>query len=295
MEYSKAFVYLHNALGKYKEIREYIPQVEVLCYLGKCKLRASQFDDSIFFYTQAVTYAEEYELQDNYFIASHALATVYGQMKEYDKCLEVLNNNIISKKNTADKLILVNAEVMRANVLLYTDKNHEAGKAFFEIIPEVQAIDKSLLGLVYNNIAEYYYKIANYEKALFYISEAQRNKLETNKKFLSSTLGLKGKILHAQGMREESILLYELAIDLAEQYSRFDMLVDNYKELVTILEEKNDLERIDQKMNYMIASLEANNVEEGIQYALHKLLQIATTQKDSDKAMKLLHQLERFL
>ncbi|QAA34361.1 helix-turn-helix transcriptional regulator [Clostridium manihotivorum] len=295
MEYSKAFIYLHNALGKYKEIREFIPQVEVLCYLGKCKLRANQFDDSIFFYKQAVAYAEEYKVQDNYYIASHALATVYGQIKEYDKCLEVLNNNIISKKDKADKLVLVNAEVMRATILLDTDKNHEAGKAFFEVIPEVGAVDKSLLGLVYNNIAEYYYKIENYKKALFYISEAQKHKLETNKKFLSSTLGLKGKILHAQGMREESILLYELAIDLAEQYSRFDMLVDNYKELVKILEEKNDLERIEQKMNYMIASLEANNVEEGIQYALHKLLQIATTQKESDKAMKLLHRLESFL
>ncbi|WP_206871340.1 tetratricopeptide repeat protein [Clostridium zeae] len=294
-EYFQAFSNLHSALGKYKEIRSYVPQIEILCYLGNCKLRSNQFEDSIFFYKQAVAYAEEFGVQNNYFIASQSLATVYGQMKKYDECLAVLDNNIINHKVKADQLVLVNAKLMKATVLLYTNKDHEAGKAFFEIIPEVRTCDPSLLGLIYNNIAEYYYKVENYEKALLYISEAQKHKLATNKEFLSSTLALKGKILLAQGMREESILLHELAIDLADQYRRFDMLVDNYKNLVKILEENKEFKRIEQKMEYMITTLEENNVEDGIQYALYKLMEIATVQNDSDKALKLLHRLEHFL
>ncbi|WP_160680805.1 helix-turn-helix transcriptional regulator [Clostridium sp. C8-1-8] len=291
-EYVKSFINFHNALGKYKEIRAYVPQIEVLCYLGNCKLRCNQFDDSIFFYKEAIKYAEEHERQRFYFIASHSLATIYGQIKKYDKCLEVLENNILKNEDKVDKVILVNAKLMKANVFLATERNHEAAKGYFDIVEEVKVLDPSLLGLIYNNIAEYYYKIENYEKALVYVTEAQKHKLATNKEFLSSTLGLKGKILLGQGMREESILLYELAIDMAEQYRRFDMLVENYRELMKILEDNNDTDKMETKLNSMIETLEINKIEDGIQYALVKLMEVATLKNQNEKAMQLSHRLE---
>jgi tetratricopeptide (TPR) repeat protein len=294
-EYVDSFINFHSALGKYKEIREYVTQIEVLCYLGNCKLRCNQFDDSIFFYKEAISYAEEHERQRDYFIASHSLATVYGQTKKYDKCIEVLDNNILKNEDKVDKVILVNSKLMKANIFLSTERNHDAAKECFDIVEEAKLSNPSLVGLIYNNIAEYYYKIKNYEKALVYVTEAQKHKLATNKEFLSSTLGLKGKILLAQGMREESILLYELAIDMAEQYRRFDMLVENYKELMKILESNNDTERMETKLNCMIETLEMNKIQDGTQYALVKLIEVATSKNQNEKAMQLSHRLECFV
>ncbi|GFZ32074.1 hypothetical protein CSC2_26000 [Clostridium zeae] len=294
-DYSKAFIDLNNALGKYKELRMYKQQPQVYNSLGYCKIMRSDYEEAVFFYSQGSCYAMEVDDQLAYFKANHSLAVAYGHMKEYDKCLKIIEENILVNKDKAYEVYINNAKLMRGNVFLETGKLDEAIKEYLELVDIVRNKDEVVLGLLYQSIADYYYEVEDYKNSLHYISEAQRIKIKINKEALPSTLGGKGKILFKQGIYDESIMLFELAIDMAEEYKNFHTLVELYRELVKVLEYKNDYNTIKEKMNRLRMTLEDNGKQDGQGYVIYKLAQVAAIEGERNESLELLNKLEEFV
>jgi tetratricopeptide (TPR) repeat protein len=290
--YMLAFENLNNALGKYKELRNGKAQAEVYCNLGYCKTKKTDYEDAIFYYKKAIYYAKEEDDNLIFFKASHSLALAYGSLGENEKCLEIIENNILNNSVQPEEHFLYNAKLMRANIYDATGKLDEAAKEFFEIVEIVRYKDEPTLGLLYTNIASYYYKTGNYDKSLRYISESQRIKTKVNKELLSSTLILKAKVVFAQGLYDEGIMLLGLAIDLAQQYKRFDNLQEAYRELVKVLETNKDWERLKESATEFLSICEDNELQDGKRYAIYKLAEVTAIQGNSDESINLLHRLD---
>ncbi|WP_160679306.1 helix-turn-helix transcriptional regulator [Clostridium sp. C8-1-8] len=294
-DYNNAYIYLNNSLGMYKELRLYTEQPDIYKKLGACKIAKGDYEDALFFFNQAIAYAEKVNDIEIFIKASHDLAIAYAGLKQFNKCLDTLEKNILRNKLASDHALFNSAKFIKANILFENGSQSEAVKEYFELAEKIRASDEVTLGVIYNNIAEYYYNITDYSKSLNYISEAQRVKMKSNKRSLSSTLALKSKVLLAQGYYDESLLLIELAIDMAEQYMTFNILIDNYKYLVKILEIRKDYGKIKEKMNRLLITSKDYNLESGKSYSIFKLAEVASLEGNREDSITLLHELESYL
>jgi tetratricopeptide (TPR) repeat protein len=294
-DYIRAFANLSNALGKYKELRDDTSQIEVYLLMGRCKNRRCEYDDAIYYLNKGLSYAEMLEDRKSYLEISNYLAIAYGQSKDYDNCLSVLENNILKNEDTANEQLVLNAEVMKANVYYDTGREVEAVALYFKLMDKIGKANESMLGLLCNNVAEYFYKTENYKDALMYIKKAQQIKSKYNKAALPITLNTKAKIFFNQKYYDESIMLFELSIGLAQEYKQYDMLFESYQDLVTLCEEINDKKKINVYMNEFLSILEENQLEIGKTFALCKLAQVSIKQGDCDTSISLLNQLEELV
>jgi ATP/maltotriose-dependent transcriptional regulator MalT len=235
------------------------------------------------------------EDRKSYLEISNYLAIAYGQSKDYDNCLSVLENNILKNEDTANEQLVLNAEVMKANVYYDTGREVEAVALYFKLMDKIGKANESMLGLLCNNVAEYFYKTENYKDALMYIKKAQQIKSKYNKAALPITLNTKAKIFFNQKYYDESIMLFELSIGLAQEYKQYDMLFESYQDLVTLCEEINDKKKINVYMNEFLSILEENQLEIGKTFALCKLAQVSIKQGDCDTSISLLNQLEELV
>ncbi|WP_160672504.1 tetratricopeptide repeat protein [Clostridium sp. C8-1-8] len=244
-DYYNGFIKYTDALGKYKELKDEDEQAYIYKQLGLCKLKRSIYDEAVYYFSQAVAYSYKNEkLKETFFWGNHDLALVYVQTKEYDKCLEVLDKSILDKSNNAPVSFVRNARLIKANVLKSLKNYKEAIDEYFTLVNEIADSDDILLSYLYNNIGEYYYEIEKYDKSLEYISKAQLLKNKVDKKTLANTLNTKGRVLYKLGYIEESIMVFQLAIDIAEEFQQFNMMYENYRDIISIYEKMKDYNKI---------------------------------------------------
>ncbi|GFZ32552.1 transcriptional regulator [Clostridium zeae] len=293
--YGNAFKSFSNALGKYKELKDEEAQPYIYNAIGVCKSRRNEHEEAIFYFKQALLYAREKKDSIYYFRANLNLAISYFHSKQYEKSINILNDNIIANKEEVEYSILTDARIIRANVLHETDRKNEAINEYLKLVEDIKGKDDIMLAYSYNNLGEYYYNIGKYQESLHYISEAQRLKNKVSKDTLANTLNTKGKVFYKQGMYDESIMIFELAISMAEQYQQFDMLLMNYRDLIKVYESNDDFVKIEEHMNRLLETLDDNKIEIGKSYALYKLIEVAVKQNDSNKAITFLNRLQTLL
>jgi tetratricopeptide (TPR) repeat protein len=265
--------------------------------MGTCKTRMNEYEEAIFYYKQSISYAEQ-ENDDTTFVkAMNNLSLAYYHTKQYDKCIETIDENILSKVecNETNRRTIIQAKVTKAVSLYDLERKEEAVKEYFSIIEEIKDEDEALLAVIYNNISIYYLEINDFQKGLKYVTEAQRLKSKVDKQTLPNTINTKGQIFFKQGFYDESIMLFELAIDIAEEYKQFDMLLENYKDLVKVYESTNDLDKVKNSMGNFLNTLEQHDIENGKSYALYKLAEVSAKLGDSGKSIEFLNRLEPFL
>jgi tetratricopeptide (TPR) repeat protein len=220
-------------------------------------------------------------------------------MEKYDESLSILDNNILNSSIIPDEDILIDARVDKAFFLSLTGKDDESVKQYFELVELIKSKNNNnynvMLSLLYNNIGEYYYNHKDYEKSLQYLSQSQSLKLKYCKPKLSITLSLKAKVLYAQGLLEESLMLFDLATEMAEQYNRFDLLLDAYRDLAKVLSEEKLFDKLKQSMERLMETLESHDLKEGKRFALYKLAEVANKQGDQKKCDEYLKELEAFI
>lgn len=294
-EYTKAFESFSYALGKYKELKDESSQVYTYNILGNCKARKNEQVESIFYYKQAIFYAKETNNDRYFYRASANLAMSYFYSGNYEKCIMIIDESITKNSEKVEYNILTDARIIKANSLYYLGRPDESINEYLNLIEENKDKNDVLLAYSYNNIGEYYYNIGKYQESLHYVSEAQRLKNKVSKDTLANTLNVKAKVFFKQGLYDESIMIFELAITMAEQYKRFDMLFENYRDLVKLYESRGELSKIEEAMSRFLEILDENDVEEGKRYALYKLVEIAVKQNDSNKAITLLNRLQTLL
>ncbi|QAA32350.1 tetratricopeptide repeat protein [Clostridium manihotivorum] len=244
-DYYNGFIRYSDALGKYKELKDENEQAYIYKQLGLCKLKRSIYDEAVYYFNQALSYSYKNEkLKETFFWANHDLALVYVQTKEYDKCLKVLDKSILNKSNNAPRTFVRNARLVKANVLKELKNYKEAIAEYFALVDELADSDDILLSYLYNNIGEYYYEIEKYDESLEYISKAQLLKNKVDKKTLPNTLNTKGRVLYKLGYVEESIMVFQLAIDIAEEFQQFNMMYENYRDIISIYEKCKDYNKI---------------------------------------------------
>lgn len=296
-EYTKAFMSLSNAIGKYKELKDGKAQASIYNSMGTCKTRMNEYEEAIFYYKQAISYASEENDIETFFKSNCNLAIAYYYTQKYDKCIEIIDSTIINNDQEAlmDGNIKVNTKMIRAASLYENGNEEEAIKAYFDMIDEVANEDEVLLSMIYNNLGKHYLNNGKYQESLKYITEAQRLKSKVSKNTLPNSLNVKAHVFFKQGLYDESIMLFELAIDIAEEYKQFNMLFENYRDLVKIYELQNDLDKIKDSMENFLKTLEQYQIEMGKSYALYKLAEVSAKQGDSGKSMEYLKKLEPFL
>ncbi|MBK1813050.1 helix-turn-helix transcriptional regulator [Clostridium sp. YIM B02505] len=296
-EYTKAFMSLSNALGKYKELKDDRAQASIYNSMGTCKTRMNEYEEAIFYYKQASSYAHEMGDIAVYSKANYNLSVAYYHIEAYEKSIDTIDKNILSEGRRAiiDDTIRINAKVMRAVSLYDFGKEKDAVQEYFEIIEQIRDNDEVLLSVVYNNLGRYYLKINEFQQSLKYITESQRLKSKVNKQTLPNTLNNKGQVFFKQGFYDESIMLFELAIDIAEEYKQFDMLFENYRDLVKIYESRNDLDKIKASMDRFLSTLDQYDIENGKSYALYKLAEVSAKQGESITSIEYLRKLEPLL
>jgi tetratricopeptide (TPR) repeat protein len=298
-DYTNAFIELNNALGLYKELKDEQSQITIYLELGSCKYMKGSYEDASLYYKNARTYALKCNNYRDYSRSSRSLALCYARMEKYDECLSIIDNEILNSSITPDEDILIVAKSDKANVLSLTGKSTEALKECFELIELIKNKNNdqynAMLSLLYNNIGEYYYNTKDYEKSLQYLSQSQSLKLRYNKEKLSTTLNLKAKVLYAQGLLEESLMLFDLATEMAEQYNRLDLLLEAYKELAEVLSENKLFDKLKQSMERLFETLESSDIKDGKRFALYKLVEVANEQGDQTLCNNYLKQLKKFI
>ncbi|GFZ33980.1 hypothetical protein CSC2_45060 [Clostridium zeae] len=296
-EYTKAFMSLSNALGKYKELKDDKSQVVIYNSIGSCKAKVNEYEEAIFYYKQAISYASQENDDTTLLKAMNNLSLSYYHTKQYDKCIKTIDDNILTnpKYNEINRGIIIQARVTKAVSLYDLGRKEEAVKEYFNISEEIKDEDEVLLAVLYNNISRYYLEVNDFQQGLKYVTEAQRLKSKVSKQTLPNTINTKGQVFFKQGFCDESIMLFELAIDLAEEYKQFDMLLENYKDLVKVYEAINDLDKIKHAMENFLNTLEQYDIEKGKSYALYKLAEVSVKQGDSSKSIEFLNKLEPFL
>ncbi|GKU24162.1 helix-turn-helix transcriptional regulator [Clostridium folliculivorans] len=294
-DYKEAFFHFRKALGKYKELRDKKSQVRIYQLLGICKSRREEHDDAIHYYKEAIAYAREENDKRVFYKGNYNLALSYMLTQQYDKSLERLDQIINSKEDEVDFDILVDAKILKGYELDNIGRGKEAIDEDLSLIDILKGKDDESLSMAYNNIAEAYYKIGDYTKSLKYVDEAQRLKVKVNKPMLSQTLNTKGKVLFKTGFYQESILILGLAIDLAEEYKRFDYLLESCKDLITVYESTNDYQSIQDLMNRLLEILDTNDVKSGKAYAVLKLAEVSAKLDNSSETISYLNKLEILL
>ncbi|QAA30529.1 helix-turn-helix domain-containing protein [Clostridium manihotivorum] len=298
-DYSNAFIALNNALGLYKELKDEKSQIFVYLELGFCKYMQNNYEDSSLYYKNGSTYALNCGDYVRYGKGLRSLALCYARMEQYDESLSIIDNEILNNTIITDEETLIEAKADKALFLSFTERDDESAKQYFELVELIKSKDSDnynvMLSLLYNNIGEYYYKIKDYNKSLQYLSQSQSLKLKCSKSKLSITLCLKAKVLYAQGLLEESLMLFDLATEMAEQYNRFDLLLDAYKDLAKALSESKLFDKLKQSMERLMETLERNDLKEGKRFALYKLVEVANNQGDQEKCNEYLKQLENFI
>ncbi|GFP77604.1 helix-turn-helix transcriptional regulator [Clostridium fungisolvens] len=304
-EYAKAFESFSYALGKYKELKDDASQVYIYNILGNCKAHRNEQEESVFYYKQAIFYAKLVDDSIYFFRASINLAISYYYTQKYEKCIELIDEvmvnidkDMLNNDNKLQRDVVTDARMTRANSLYYIGRQEEAIKEHLKIIEDNKDNKERndvLLAYSYNNIGEFYYNMGRYNESLQYISEAQKLKNKVSKNTLANTLNTKAKVFFKQGLYDECLMIFELAISLAEQYKRFDMLFENYRDIVKAYESREELSKIEEVMNRFLEILDDHEVENGKSYALYKLIEVAIKQNDSNKALALLNRLQTLL
>lgn len=294
-DYKEAFSYFRKALGKYKELRDRKSQVRIYQLLGICKSRRQEHEDAIYYFKEAIDYAREENNKRVFYKGKYNIAISYMLTQQYDKSLETLDQIILDKSDEIDFDILADAKILKGYELDNLGRVKEAIDEDLSLIDILKGKDDEMLSMVYNNIAEAYYKIGDYANSLKYVDEAQRLKVKVNKPMLSQTLNTKGKVLFKTGFYQESILVLGLAIDLAEEYKRFDYLMESCKDLISVYESTNDYQSIQDLMNRLLEILDTNDVKTGKAYAVLKLAEVSAKLDDSKETIKYINKLEILL
>ncbi|WP_160672434.1 helix-turn-helix transcriptional regulator [Clostridium sp. C8-1-8] len=294
--YKDGFLYLRKALGKYKELRDNKAQIRIYLLMGNCKNSIGDYGDAINYYEDSMSYALDETDMDNYYKANHNLALVYMYLKEYEKCLGILENTILVNSDDISFDLLVRANITKGIALYYWRRGTKNSLEVFEnLVHIVRDRDDVKLSMIYNNMAECYYDLEEYDKSLEYIEKAQQIKMRVSKESLARTLNIKAKVLLKRGLYSESLLIFNLAIDLAEEYKNFDALLENYKDLVEAHEDRKEYESIVSLMNRLLETLDNYEANNGRSYAMLKLAKASVHLDKKNETVNLLGKLEKLL
>ncbi|GKU27368.1 hypothetical protein CFOLD11_41950 [Clostridium folliculivorans] len=290
VNYSKAFINYSNSLGKLKELKLKELQPYVYKQMGVCKLKRNEYDDAIFYFNQAMYYAKELGSEDCFVNASYNLALTYFDMQKYNESIEILDKYIVFNDNT-ERSLKIDSRVLKANSFYKLGKRKEAVDDYFLIIQELSEEEQYLLAMLYSNLGEYYYESDELQESIKYINLAQKIKNRTDKMTLPYILNIKGKVFFKQGLVDESMMIMELAMNMAEEYSNYSVLFETYKDLINIYESIEDVEKIkDTSLNFL-SVLDKNGIDDGRKYALTKLVEVELKRSNTEDAIKLLAQL----
>jgi tetratricopeptide (TPR) repeat protein len=293
--YKDGFLYLRKALGKYKELRDNKAQVRIYLLMGNCKYNRGEYEESINYYEDAISYALDEMDMENYCKANVNLATSYMNLKLYEKCLNVLENTVFNKVEDVSFDLFVKAKIVKGYIMYELKNTEKALEAFLGLVDVIKDRDDIRLSIVYNDIAECYYDLGEFDKSLEYIERAQQLKIRVSKESLAHTLNTKAKILLKRGLYSESLLIFNLAIDLAEEYKNFDALIKSYKDLVQAYESKKEYDKVVKSMNRLLETLDYCKTNYGRSYAVIKLAEASTHLDRKEETIDLLGKLEKLL
>ncbi|GFZ33751.1 hypothetical protein CSC2_42770 [Clostridium zeae] len=296
-EYKIAFVNYVNALGKLKELKENKEQSYVYNKIGLCKINIKEYEEAVFYFNQAINYANEIKDELSFAEAAYNLALAYSYMGDHTKSVEILDKFILSS-SIFEKIhfnFKMNLKLLKAKEIYNSGRKEKAVEEYISLIEELQDKNDFILSNVYSLLGEYYFEISNLHESLKYINNAQRLKGKLDKGSLPNTLKTKAKIFFKQGLSDESIMILELAMNISEELNDFNMLISIYNELIKIYREIKDADRIIETSNNLIEILEKNNLEQGKDIALCNLMEVAINQGDSEQTNEILSKLNVLL
>ncbi|WP_200267187.1 tetratricopeptide repeat protein [Clostridium yunnanense] len=297
LEYKTAFVSYVNALGKLKELKENGEQSYVYNKIGLCKINIKEYEEAVFYLNQAINYANEGKDDNSFTEASYNLALAYSYMLDHEKSVEILDKFILNSSvfEKIDFNFRMNIKVLKAKEIYNSGRREKAVEQYISIIEELQDKNDFILSNVYSLLGDYYFEISNLHESLKYINSAQRLKGKLDKKSLPNTLKTKAKIFFKQGLSDESIMILELAMNISEELSDFNMIISIYNELIKIYKEIKDVDRIRETSKNLIELLDKNNLEQGKDIALCNLMEVAINQGDSEPTNQILSKLNILL
>ncbi|WP_261856628.1 tetratricopeptide repeat protein [Clostridium folliculivorans] len=296
-DYKIAFINYVNALGKLKELKQNGEQTYVYNKIGLCKINIKEYEEAVFYFNQAISYANEENDEISFAEAVYNLALAYSYMLDNAKSVEILDKFILNS-NIFEKLdfnFRINIKLLKAKEIYNSGRREKAVEQYISLIKELEDKNDFILSNVYSLLGDYYFEISNLHESLKYINNAQRLKGKLDKRSLPNTLKTKAKIFFKQGLSDESIMILELAMNISEELSDFNMLISIYNELIKIYKEIKDVDRIRETSNNLIEFLDKNNLEKGKDIALCNLMEVAINQGDSEQTNQILSKLNVLL
>jgi tetratricopeptide (TPR) repeat protein len=293
--YEIAFEKYSNALGKLKELKEIEEQSYVYNQMGISKLNRREYEEAIFYFNQAIFYAHKEIKEKRIIEVAYNLAKAYSNIKLHNESLKVIERYISDEDGlvNTDFNLGVNIIFLKTRELYNSGKKNEAVSKYLYLIDLIGDRNNLLLIEVFNDLADYYYSIANIQESLKYINLAQRLEIRTNKVLSPKTLCTKAKIFFTQGLVDESIMIFELSMNISEQVKNFTSLFSTYKELAVIYKSLGELERLKEASMFFLQVLEKYNKNEGKEFALCNLVEISISQENEKESLELLRELEK--
>ncbi|WP_160679446.1 helix-turn-helix transcriptional regulator [Clostridium sp. C8-1-8] len=292
--YEIAFEKYSNALGKLKELNEIEEQSYVYNQMGISKLNRREYEEAIFYFNQAIFYAHKEIKEKRIIEVAYNLAKAYSNIKLHNESLKVIDRYISDEEGlvNTDFNLGVNIIFLKTRELYNSGKKNEAVSKYLYLIDLIGDRSNLVLIEVFNDLADYYYNIANIQESLKYINLAQRLEIKTDKVLSPKTLCTKAKIFFTQGLVDESIMIFELSMNISEQVKNFTSLFSTYKELAVIYKSLGELERLKEASMFFLQVLEKYNKNEGKEFALCNLVEISISQENEKESIKLLRELE---
>ena len=190
-----------------------------------------------------------YQLQMN-----ECLIRVYLLMKEYQKAEEALNYHnqmlmdVKMSNDVKDKTYPVNesSAIMETyRIRLYSEVNQlkKAEEAIERLTPYHTCISKDYIQPIYNlAMANYYYAIKDYQKALEYINKPVENPTDRE----ASLYQLKVAILNAMGRKREALKAYQQFLEFGK--SQNEVVCTKQINQLRSIQKLNDDEKAVQKL-----------------------------------------------
>ena len=178
----------------------------------------------------------KYDDKKNLAASYNTLGFIYNYFDDHSKRLYVNLQSLKIRKEIGDEDGFMRSLNNTGDAYLSLGKNAEALTHFKKCLAIAKTSDQRMLSVVHSNIADSYYRMEQYTKAIKAIGFSNKFANETNfESILSCNILILGKIYNKRNEFKKSIELITKFLDENTTYIAED-IVDVYKELATAYE-----------------------------------------------------------
>ncbi|HEY8399501.1 MAG TPA: tetratricopeptide repeat protein [Flavihumibacter sp.] len=240
--YAEAMIWFNKALEGHRAGGNYQGEAYLLNNIGMMYWKQSKLDTALQYYLQSMKIWEEHYEPTEIASLLQNIGNLYNDQDDMDRALEYYFRALeLEKKHQAAPRVISMTLSNIGTAYLSQSRNEEALKYFRESLEYLQPEDMESRAISLSNIGLTLIELKNYKEAQRYLDEARQLQDQTGDDDgkISTLLGL-AQIKQVEGNLKEADRLARQALDLALAIDLRVSLIDVWKLLASIAEQRGD-------------------------------------------------------